>query len=248
MFGSAADNLPFIRYIAELPWGAHWTSPALAAHLRDVSLGRWGRLGASSDLWERLDAARVAAEEERDSEKDIKHVQAAAMSAMRDSRGPFDFVRWLQRPGRRLFCAGPPVEAVDWDLVVRSLCDAPGPVAISALRLWAGALPTTCRLHLDVETCVFGCDGEPDSGAHYVRCAALRAAFSHACVADLQRPGEVAGLVPPDPLRAAIISRTHVLWRRMRDVDGARLGLLVSALLRTWPWRGRAMARQLRWM
>ena len=152
------------------------------------------------------------------------------MSAMHDSRGPFDFARWLQRRGRQLYCAGPPVEAVDWNLVVRSLCDAPGPVAVSALRLWAGALPTTCRLHLDVETCVFGCDGEPDSDAHYVRCAALRAAFSQAGIADLQRPGEVAGLVPPDPLRAAIISRSYVLWRRMKDVAGAGLGRLVSAL------------------
>ena len=39
MYGSAADNLPFIRSIAELPWGAHWSGPAFAANLRDVSLG-----------------------------------------------------------------------------------------------------------------------------------------------------------------------------------------------------------------
>ena len=97
-------------------------------------------------------------------------------------------------------------------------------------RLHLDIQATTCRLHLDVKRCVFGNDGEPDSDAHYVRCAALRAAFSQAGVADLQRPGEVAGLVPPDPLRAAIISRTYVLWRRMLDVDGARLELLVSAL------------------
>ena len=76
MYGSVADNLPYIRYIAEFPWGAHWTSPAFATNLRAVSLGRWGRPGASSDLCERLDAARVAAEE-HDNEKDIKHVQAA---------------------------------------------------------------------------------------------------------------------------------------------------------------------------
>ena len=36
--------------------------------------------------------------------------------------------------------------------------------------------------------------------------------------------------MPPDPLRAAIISRTYVPWRRMGDVDDEWLGLLVSAL------------------